>query len=108
MHLRSYVTVAPQVPGNIRRAEHFLAFLKRFINYLKGRMGVQQVESETPHSFLGHLQTQVAIDGVFLPPKYYMCSSASRHLHCLICTHVQVAQGIAGMMHPALSDGAHL
>jgi hypothetical protein len=26
-------------------------------------MGVQQVESETPHSFLGHLQTHVAIDG---------------------------------------------
>ena len=55
--------VLRQVPGNIRRAEHFLSFLKRFINYLKGRMGVQQVESETPHSFLGHLQTHVAIDG---------------------------------------------
>jgi DNA excision repair protein ERCC-2 len=23
------------VPGNIRRAEHFIAFLKRFIEYLK-------------------------------------------------------------------------
>ena len=23
------------VPGNIRRAEHFVAFLKRFIEYLK-------------------------------------------------------------------------
>ena len=23
------------VPGNIRRAKHFLAFLKRFIEYLK-------------------------------------------------------------------------
>ena len=52
-----------QVPGNIRRAEHFLAFLRRFIAYLKKRMEVQQVESETPSSFLGHLQAQVAIDG---------------------------------------------
>ena len=25
------------VPGNIRRAEHFVAFLKRFIEYLKVR-----------------------------------------------------------------------
>jgi len=23
------------VPGNIRRAEHFVAFLKRFVEYLK-------------------------------------------------------------------------
>lgn len=25
------------VPGNIRKAEHFIAFLKRFIEYLKVR-----------------------------------------------------------------------
>lgn len=25
------------VPGNIRRAEHFVAFLKRFVEYLKVR-----------------------------------------------------------------------
>lgn len=52
-----------QVPGNIRRAEHFVAFLRRFVAYLKQRMEVQQVESETPTSFLGQLQGQVAIDG---------------------------------------------
>ena len=51
------------MPGNIRRAEHFLAFLRRFIAYLKKRMEVQQVESETPPAFLAHLQAQVAIDG---------------------------------------------
>lgn len=26
------------VPGNIRRAEHFIAFLKRFVEYLKVRL----------------------------------------------------------------------
>lgn len=57
-----------QVPGNIRRAEHFLAFMRRFIAYLKKRMEVQQVESETPPTFLAHLQAQVAIDGDTLPP----------------------------------------
>jgi Helical and beta-bridge domain len=54
---------AVQVPGNIRRAEHFVAFLRRFVAYLKQRMEVQQVESETPASFLGQLQGRVAIDG---------------------------------------------
>lgn len=31
------------VPGNIRRAEHFVAFLKRFVEYLK----VQRMPTET-------------------------------------------------------------
>jgi DNA excision repair protein ERCC-2 len=44
------------VPGNIRRAEHFVAFLKRFVEYLKTRMKVRQVISETPLSFLAHLK----------------------------------------------------
>lgn len=32
------------VPGNIRRADHFVAFLKRFIEYLKVR---QRVETDS-------------------------------------------------------------
>ena len=35
------------VPGNIRRAEHFVAFLRRFVEYLKTRMRATQVEQET-------------------------------------------------------------
>jgi DNA excision repair protein ERCC-2 len=44
------------VPGNIRRAEHFVDFLKRFVEYLKTRMKVLHVISETPPSFLTHLK----------------------------------------------------
>ncbi|AGO13974.1 AaceriAGR114Cp [[Ashbya] aceris (nom. inval.)] len=50
------------VPGNIRRAEHFVAFLKRFIEYLKTRMKVLHVISETPNSFLQHLKQLTFID----------------------------------------------
>ncbi|CZR52001.1 probable excision repair protein rhp3 [Phialocephala subalpina] len=50
------------VPGNIRRAEHFVAFLKRFIEYLKTRMKVRQVISETPPSFLAHLREYTFIE----------------------------------------------
>ncbi|PWW72742.1 DNA repair helicase RAD3 [Tuber magnatum] len=50
------------VPGNIRRAEHFLAFLKRFVEYLKTRMKVLHVISETPASFLQHLKDLTFIE----------------------------------------------
>ncbi|KAF8944229.1 DNA-dependent ATPase of the nucleotide excision repair factor 4 complex [Haplosporangium gracile] len=44
------------VPGNIRKAEHFVAFLKRFNEYLKTRLRVLNVTAETPSSFLRHLK----------------------------------------------------
>lgn len=44
------------VPGNIRRAEHFVAFLRRFVEYLKTRMRVLHVIAETPASFIQHLK----------------------------------------------------
>ncbi|XP_065068425.1 general transcription and DNA repair factor IIH helicase subunit XPD-like [Rhopilema esculentum] len=50
------------VPGNIRQAEHFVAFMRRFLEYLKVRLRVQHVVSETPPSFLQHIFQQVCID----------------------------------------------
>lgn len=50
------------VPGNIRRAEHFISFLKRFIEYLKTRMKVLHVVAETPPSFLVHLKELTFIE----------------------------------------------
>ncbi|KKA26076.1 hypothetical protein TD95_004019 [Thielaviopsis punctulata] len=50
------------VPGNIRKAEHFVAFLKRFIEYLKTRMKIRHVISETPPSFLSHLKEHTYIE----------------------------------------------
>ena len=44
------------IPGSIRRAEHFVAFLRRFVEYLKTRMRVLHVVAETPASFLQHLK----------------------------------------------------
>ena len=50
------------VPGNIRKAEHFVAFLKRFVEYLKMRMRTQVVVTETPVSFLQNLKENTQID----------------------------------------------
>ncbi|PVU88778.1 hypothetical protein BB561_005702 [Smittium simulii] len=50
------------VPGNIRKAEHFVLFLKRFVEYVKARMRVMHVVAETPSSFLQHLKEVTFID----------------------------------------------
>lgn len=50
------------IPGNIRKAEHFVAFLKRFIEYLKTRMKSLNVISETPTSFLKNLKEYTYIE----------------------------------------------
>eukprot|EP00835_Amoeboradix_gromovi_P006251 NODE_702_length_5024_cov_0.139898.p1 type:complete len:744 gc:universal NODE_702_length_5024_cov_0.139898:2594-363(-) len=50
------------IPGNIRQAQHFIQFLKRFIEYLKTRMRVQHVIIEQPISFLYHVKEICLID----------------------------------------------
>lgn len=50
------------VPGNIRQAEHFVNFIRRFIEYLKTRLRVQHVVQESPPSFLQHIFQQVCIE----------------------------------------------
>ncbi len=50
------------VPGNIRNAEHFAVFIKRFVEYLKTRLRVQHVVQESPPSFLRDCAQKVCID----------------------------------------------
>lgn len=54
--------VAEVVPGNIRNAEHFISFLKRFVEYVKTRLRVQHVVQESPASFLRDTQSKVCIE----------------------------------------------
>ncbi|TID22225.1 DNA repair helicase [Venturia nashicola] len=50
------------VPGNIRRAEHFISFLKRFIEFLKIRMKSLVVHSQVPETFLADLKQTTFIE----------------------------------------------
>jgi DNA excision repair protein ERCC-2 len=43
-------------------AEHFAAFMKRFLEYLKIRLRVQHVVSESPPSFLKDCVQKVCIE----------------------------------------------
>lgn len=80
------------VPGNIRRAEHFVGFLKRFVEYLRTRMEIREVEVQGPTSFLSHMQSIVAIEGKTLryktkkpqdyPLAHWNCASLCMCLGC--------------------------
>ncbi|KAI3435700.1 hypothetical protein D9Q98_001758 [Chlorella vulgaris] len=72
--------VREAVPGNIRRAEHFVAFLQRFVAYLRTRLAVDQVVSDTPTSFLASLQQAVAIEGKTLRFCYDRLASLMKTL----------------------------
>ncbi|KAL0583013.1 hypothetical protein ABG067_007073 [Albugo candida] len=50
------------IPGNIRQAEHFIAFMRRLIEYLRTRLRVRNVESETPQAFLHHLNQVISME----------------------------------------------
>lgn len=50
------------VPGNIRKAEHFLALLRRFIEHLKARCKTMHVVSESPLAFLQGVREATMID----------------------------------------------
>ncbi len=76
-----------QVPGNIRRAEHFVAFLRRFVAYLKEKLGVNQVETENPTTFLAQLQERLNIDGT------------ERHAPDSVLTHLVIQITAARQSH---------
>lgn len=50
------------VPGNIRRAEHFVSVLRRLVQYIKGRLQSENFEKESPVSFVASLNAQVGLD----------------------------------------------
>jgi DNA excision repair protein ERCC-2 len=50
------------VPGNIRRGEHFLMFMRRFVEYVRDRLRVNIVVHETPSSFVQGLEQKMQVD----------------------------------------------
>lgn len=54
--------VTEAIPGTIRTAEHFVGFLRRFMEYLKSRLRVQHVVQESAPQFLKDIFDKVCID----------------------------------------------
>lgn len=74
------------IPGNIRKAEHFVAFIRRFIEYLRTRIRVQQVESESPQAFLHHLNQASALES---KPMRFCYSRLNSLLRTLEITNLE-------------------
>uniref|UniRef100_A0A1A9V8C9 General transcription and DNA repair factor IIH helicase subunit XPD n=1 Tax=Glossina austeni TaxID=7395 RepID=A0A1A9V8C9_GLOAU len=50
------------IPGNMRNADHFLSFLRRFIEYIKTRLKVHHVVQESPAGFLKDIALKICIE----------------------------------------------
>jgi DNA excision repair protein ERCC-2 len=59
------------IPGNIRKAEHFVAFMKRLVEYLKRWMKITHVVTETPLSFLRQVREMTMIEA--RPLRFICC-----------------------------------
>ncbi|KAL7539782.1 hypothetical protein ACHAXR_010598, partial [Thalassiosira sp. AJA248-18] len=73
------------VPGNIRRAEHFVAFMKKIVEHLKARLRTVAgprggVTSETPLAFLHRMITTTSLEAKPLKFTYSRLSSLLRTL----------------------------
>lgn len=73
------------VPGNIRRAEHFIAFMKKIVEYLKSRLRAVAgpsggVQSETPLAFLHRMMNNTSLEAKPLKFAYSRLTSLLRTL----------------------------
>ena len=46
------------VPGNLRRADNFVKYMRKLVHFLKGRMQVNEVVMESPTAFLHKLDNE--------------------------------------------------
>jgi DNA excision repair protein ERCC-2 len=73
------------VPGNIRRAEHFITFMKKLVEHLKARLRAVAgpnggVQSETPLAFLHRLMNNTSLEAKPLKFAYSRLNSLLRTL----------------------------
>eukprot|EP00904_Undaria_pinnatifida_P005279 jgi/Undpi1/1881/HiC_scaffold_12.g05268.m1 len=68
------------VPGNIRRAEHFVSFMRKIVEHFKTRVRVQSVESETPLAFVHRMHQVTALERKPLKFAYSRLNSLLRTL----------------------------
>ncbi|ESO12701.1 hypothetical protein HELRODRAFT_105484 [Helobdella robusta] len=74
------------VPGNIRNCEHFIIFMKRFVEYLKSRSHIQHFIQESPASFLKDCLQKVCIER---KPLRFCCERLRSLLRTLELSDIQ-------------------
>ena len=66
------------IPGSIRRAEHFVNFMRIVLEHLQTRLATRNVESESPTTFLFKMRSSLELDAKALRFCYTRLSSLLR------------------------------
>lgn len=113
------------VPGNIRRAEHFIVFMKKIVEHLKARLRTVAkggATNESPLSFLHRLVTSTALEAKTLKFAHSRLSSLLRTLRvpnldafaalldvadfaALVATYSEGTSRFAIVMEPRVAGG---
>ena len=118
------------VPGSIRKGEHFVAFMKRLVEYVKVRLRVQHVVQESPAGFLADIERKVCIErkplrfcaerlasllrSLELSNSEYSCLTVISHFATLVSTYTkgftiiieptdEKVAGMVGVINPILN-----
>ena len=86
--------LAEAVPGNIRKAEHFLLFLKKVVEHLKLKMRGGSVAKETPLAFLQQFTEQTALEQKPLQFTYSRLNSLLKTLRVTALEEFLPLQGV--------------
>jgi DNA excision repair protein ERCC-2 len=78
------------IPGNIRNAELFVRFMKHVVRYLRSKIKVVSVVSETPARFLHDMATSLSIDVKPLKFAYSRLNSLLRTLQVSVTPRFSV------------------
>lgn len=83
------------VPGNIRKAEHFVAFLKKIAQYFKTKLACRDVTNETPLAFLHDMHAVTALERKPLRFTYTRLNSLLRTLEITSLDDFNALQDVA-------------
>lgn len=83
------------VPGNIRKAEHFVAFLKKIVQYLKTQLQGKDVVNRTPLAFLHEMQAVTSLERKPLRFTYTRLNSLLRTLEITSLDDFNALQDVA-------------
>jgi DNA excision repair protein ERCC-2 len=83
------------VPGNIRKAEHFVAFLKKIVQYLKTQLQGKDVVNKTPLAFLYDMHAVTSLERKPLRFTYTRLNSLLRTLEITSLEDFNALQDVA-------------
>jgi DNA excision repair protein ERCC-2 len=83
------------VPGNIRKAEHFVAFLKKVVQFLKAQLAGADVTNRTPLAFLHDLFGSTGLERKPLRFTYTRLNSLLRTLEITSLDEFNALQEVA-------------